>query len=492
MRIFRYLSNQIRLTRITLAIIALVIVAGFNLLVSKQLADVEPQLFQATEEAMVDTANLLAAIAESDFSEENFESSRFQEAMRRVDTRELEARIFNHEKTGVGMDVYVTDADGWVIFDSGYPERIGEDFSEKRDVYLTLNGRYGARSSRIDESDSSSSVLHVAAPILGNEGSILGVLTVYKSQADVLPILRRRVSEIWWGTGLVGGGILFCVGVIFIWQYRPISRLTEYVLDIEQGKRRDLPKLGMGKEVNTLAAALEAMRESLEGRQFAERYVQTLTHEMKSPLAAIRGAAELLNEETEKMPQADKKRFLDNIYSETLRADRLLGRLLELSVLEGKKKLDDLEVIDLRILLRQVVSEAKAMADLANVVIRYAEPAEAFMVQGDAFVLKAAFTNLLENAVDFSSEKDFVEIRLHKNSEQHAVIIEDHGEGIPEYAKERVFERFFSLRHLRSGRKGSGIGLTLVKEAAELHHANVALEQVSPKGTRAVFSIPSC
>ena len=105
MRIFRYLSNQIRLTRITLAIIALVIVAGFNLLVSKQLADVEPQLFQATEEAMVDTANLLAAIAESDFSEENFESSRFQEAMRRVDTRELEARIDNHEKTGGGMDV---------------------------------------------------------------------------------------------------------------------------------------------------------------------------------------------------------------------------------------------------------------------------------------------------------------------------------------------------------------------------------------------------
>jgi len=480
-----------RLTRITLVIIALIIAAGFNLLVRKQLADVEPQLFQATEESMVDAANVLAAFAEPDFGENGFDETEFREAMSQAQERVFEAEIFNHRKTEVGLDVYVTDGDGIVIFDSGFPERKGQDFSRENDVFLTLKGKYGKRSSRLDENDDTSSVLHVAAPI-GDTLNPRGVLTVYKNQSDVLPIIRRRISEIWWGTGLVGGGILFCVGVVFVWQYRPISKLTEYARDIERGERKPLPYLGLGKEVNTLARALESMRESLEGRQFAERYVQTLTHEMKSPLAAIRGAAELLNEDAEGMPEEDRRRFLNNISDETHRVDRLLGKLLELSVLEGKTKLDRSEVIDLRILIRRVVDEAKAMADLAEVRISYTQGDVPAMVEGDPFVLMAAVTNLIENAIDFSPQGGEVDVCVENDGDFQRILVEDRGEGIPEYARERVFERFFSLRHLRTGRKGTGLGLTLVREAAELHLGSVSLEAAEPTGTKAVFSIPAC
>lgn len=480
-----------RLTRITLCVIALIILAGFNLLVKKQLADVEPQLFQATEEAMVDAANVLAVFAEREFTADGFDARQFQEVMEAAGARKIDASIYNHTKVRVGLDVYVTDAEGKVLFDSGFPERVGADYSQFRDVYLTLRGKYGARSTRVDESDETSSVLHVAAPI-GESAKPLGVLTVYKKQSDALPIIRRRVSEIWWGTGLVGGGILFCVAVIFVWQYLPISRLTEYARDIEQGKRRSLPYLGLGKEVNTLARALESMRESLEGRRFAERYVQTLTHEMKSPLAGIRGAAELLNEDGKPMPEEDRRRFLNNIAAETLRADRLLGKLLELSALEGKTKLDATEVIDLTILVGRVVDELKAMAELAGVGINFSKPNSPMMISGDAFILKAALTNLLENAIDFSPEGQDVLVKMESDPDFHRVIIEDRGEGIPDYAKEKVFDRFFSLRHLRTGRKGTGLGLTLVREAAELHLGNVALESADPSGTRAIFSIPGC
>lgn len=480
-----------RLTRITLFIIALIILAGFNLLVKKQLADVEPQLFQATEEAMVDAANVLAVFAEREFTADGFDARQFKDVMEAAGARKIDASIYNHSKVRVGLDVYVTDANGKVLFDSGFPDRVGADFSQFRDVYLTLRGKYGARSTRLKESDETSSVLHVAAPI-GDSANPLGVLTVYKKQSDALPIIRRRVSEIWWGTGLVGGGILFCVVVIFVWQYLPISRLTEYARDIEQGKRRSLPYLGLGKEVNTLARALESMRESLEGRRFAERYVQTLTHEMKSPLAGIRGAAELLNEDGKLMPEEDRRRFLNNIAAETLRADRLLGKLLELSALEGKTQLDTTEVIDLTILVARVVDELKAMAEIASVGINFSKPSTPMMISGDAFILKAALTNLLENAIDFSPEGQVVLVKMESDPDFHRVIIEDSGEGIPDYAKEKVFDRFFSLRHLRTGRKGTGLGLTLVREAAELHLGSVALESVDPSGTRAIFSIPGC
>ena len=478
-----------RLTRITLLIIALIIAAGFNLLVNRQLADVEPQLFQATEEVMVDTATILATIAEKEFRSGDFDAENFRVAMDAAHRRTIHAMIHKHLKESVGTHIYVTDFKGVVLFDSGHPERVEEDFSEKNDVFLALQGKYGVRSSRMDEEDDTSSVLHVAA-LIGPEDAPLGVLTAYKPQADVFPIIRRRVSEIWWGTGLVGGGILFCVGVVFVWQYRPISRLTEYARDIEQGKRKPLPHLGMGREVNTLARALESMRESLEGRQFAERYVQTLTHEMKSPLAGIRGAAELLEEDFETMDGADRKRFLGNIRAETIRADRLLTRLLELSSLEGKTKLENVDRIALREVVARAVANAKAMADLAGVKVMTNTGDGELSVRGDSFILRAAVTNLLENAIDFSPKDGQVNVALETKDGFHHIIVTDQGAGIPEYAREKIFERFFSLRHLSSGRKGTGLGLTLVKEAADLHQGNVSIGGGDDGGTRAVLKIP--
>ena len=478
-----------RLTRITLAIIALIIAAGFNLLVRKQLADVEPQLFQATEESMVDMANILAAFAEAEFRDGEFRSESFREKMEEAHRRLINAKIHNHLKDSLGTHVYVTDAQGIVLFDSGHPERIGEDFSEENDVFLTLKGRYGARSSRFVKDDDRSSVLHVAA-LIGTLEAPLGVITAYKPQADVFPIIRRRVSEIWWGTGLVGGGILFCVGVVFVWQYRPIAKLTEYARDIEQGKRKPLPRLGWGREVNTLARALESMRESLEGRQFAERYVQTLTHEMKSPLAGIRGAAELLEEDFGTMGEADRKRFLENIRAETVRADRLLTRLLELSSLEGKTKLENVELIDLREVVKRSVFNAEVMADLAGVSLSLDVGSQAQEVRGDSFILRAAVTNLLENAIDFSPESGAVVVSVETGDCVHRITVSDRGPGIPEYAKEKIFERFFSLRHLSSGRKGTGLGLTLVKEAADLHQGRISIANGAEGGARAVLEIP--
>lgn len=480
-----------RLTRITLVIIALIIAAGFNLLVRKQLADVEPQLFQATEEVMVDTANILAAIAENEIRNGKFDAEAFREAMDAAHRRTIHAEIHKHLKEGVGTHIYVTDAKGILLFDSGHPERVGEDFSRENDVYLALRGKYGKRSSRWNEKDDTSSVLHVAA-LIGTTDAPLGVLTVYKPQADVFPIIRRRVSEIWWGTGLVGGGILFCVAVVFIWQYRPISKLTEYARDIEQGKRKPLPHLGMGKEVNTLARALESMRESLEGRQFAERYVQTLTHEMKSPLAGIRGAAELLEEDFETMEEADRKRFLENIRAETIRADRLLTRLLELSTLEGKTKLENVGTLDLCEVVERAAENARAMANLAGVSLDIHNCDVERTVSGDSFILRAAVTNLLENAIDFSPKDGVVGVSLETKDGFHQIVVTDQGPGIPEYAREKIFERFFSLRHLRSGRKGTGLGLTLVKEAAELHQGMVSIDDGESEGTRAVLEIPAC
>ena len=99
----------------------------------------------------------------------------------------------------------------------------------------------------------------------------------------------------------------------------------------------------------------DSMRDVLEGRRYAERYIQTLTHEMKSPLAAIRGAAELLDEE---MPVEVRKRFLENIRAETSRSERLINRLLELASIESRTHLETHAEVDLGAVVAQAIDQS--------------------------------------------------------------------------------------------------------------------------------------
>jgi two-component system sensor histidine kinase CreC len=476
-----------RFTRVTLFFIAFIITLGFYQLARHFLAEVEPQTFQATEEMMVDTSHLLAEIAEEEMSDGGFDATRLRRAFDDAHRRRFKARIFDHLKQEVGLHAYLTDLEGRVLFDSDGGKREGENLSGMRDVSLTLAGKYGARSSRDNPDDSATSVLYVAA-LVGEPERPLGVLSVYKPQLDVMPLVRERRRIIYTACALIGGGILFLIGAVFLWLFRPIGQITEYARAIERGERPPQPKIGIGREVNTLAHALDSMRDSLENRKYVERYVQTLTHEMKSPLAAIRGAAELLNEE---MPPENRRRFLENIRAETARSERLINRLLELSAIESRANIDAAGEIDFREIVSRAIDQARPLAEIAGVPL--VEPAAGgpLPVRGDAFILRAAVTNLLENAIDFSPRGSPVEVSLAVADGRLELTIRDHGPGIPEYARERVFERFYSLRHLGAGRKGTGLGLTLVREAADLHRGSITLDPAPGGGTAAVFILPT-
>jgi two-component system sensor histidine kinase CreC len=497
-----------RFTRVTLFFIAFIMAMGFYQLARHFLAEVEPQTFQATEEVMVDTANLLAEVVAAEMVDDAFRTDSLQTAFENAHQRKLKARLFEHLKTKVGLNAYLTDSRGRVVFDSDGGRREGEDLSEQNDVMRTLSGRYGARSSREEEKDANSSILYVAAPV-GDPQKPVGVLTVYKAQRDVLPLVRERQRIIYYACGMIGSGILFLIAAVFLWLFRPIGRITEYARAIERGERPAKPKIGIGREVNTLAHALDSMRDALEGRRYAERYIQTLTHEMKSPLAAIRGAAELLDEE---MPPATRQRFLENIRAETARSERLINRMLELSAIESRTRLEAPEEVDFAALVAQAIDQVRPLAEVAGVGIRWEEGEEGQagrlsavtgetpvlhavtgekpVLHGDAFILRAAVTNLLENAVDFSPKDGVIEVNLRLINGWAELTIRDYGPGIPDYARERVFERFYSLRHHSVGRKGTGLGLTLVREAADLHRGTIALESAVGGGTVARFSLP--
>jgi len=466
-----------RLTRVTLFFVVLILGLGFYQLVTYLLEDVEAQTLQATEEAMVDTANLLANYVEK----EGELALIFNEA----GDRRFEARIFKILKSNVGMNAYLTDARGVILFDSGTPENIGKNFKSWPDVSKTLQGRYGARSSRSDEQNASSSVMYVGAPVR-KDGKIIGCLSVYKAQSDVLTFVRHRRKSIINATALIGVGILILIAAVFVWLFRPVGQLTDYARAITRGERRPRPQVGVGREVNTLAKALHDMRESLEGRQYADQYIQTLTHELKSPLAAIQGAAELLDEE---MPPADRARFLANIRSQTSRCEHLIHRLLELSALEAKTHLEHLHRFDLTARCQQSLAQIKPLAEAHRVHLQSDLPAR-MDLQGNEALLGSALNHLLENAIQFSPENGTVTLTLQSTDGILQLAVSDQGEGIADFAQERAFERFYSFRPEDKG-KGNGLGLAFVKEIAVLHQGKAFIKRGKIAGTIAGMVIPT-
>jgi two-component system, OmpR family, sensor histidine kinase CreC len=238
------------------------------------------------------------------------------------------------------------------------------------------------------------------------------------------------------------------------------------------------------------SAAYDEMRDALAGRNYVADYVQTLTHEVKSPLSAIRGAAELLQEP---MPDLDRARFTANIVRETERVQELIDRMMELTALESRRQLDHPSNVDLRALVQDVVNSVQTSARARQVSVElqaHDAEAEPITIEGDAFLLRRALSNLIDNAVDFSPTGGRVTVSLTTRRRIAEVTVLDQGPGIPDYAEDKVFEKFYSLARPHSHKKSTGLGLSFVKEIADLHHGRISLKNAEGGGARAVLGLP--
>ena len=216
-------------------------------------------------------------------------------------------------------------------------------------------------------------------------------------------------------------------------------------------------------------------------------YVQTLTHEVKSPLSAIRGAAELLQEPS--MPPSERQKFLANITRETQRIQEMVDRMLELTALESRRMLEHVEPVALRPRLEDV-GAAAADAGAARQVRVVLDVQDEAVVDGDPFLLRRAVSNLLDNALDFSPAGAEVRVVLKRRARGAVVEVADQGPGIPEYAQDKVFEKFYSLARPHSRKKSTGLGLSFVREIASLHQGRIELVNAPKGGALARLALP--
>lgn len=443
--------------------------------------EVKPGVRRATEGMLVDTAHILAQIAEQDLRNNNLSRGYISRAFSDINSAPLGAKIDNIVKNRMEYRVYITNSKGIVIFDSS-GEAVGQDYSRWNDVYLTLRGKYGARSTRTNPDDESSSVMYVAAPIKSN-GKIIGSLTVSKPNQTMQPVISRgeRRIEI---AAVILLGITLLIGAVFLWWInRSISRLVRYASEVADGKNVALPKMD-SPELVSLANALESMRIKLEGKDYIENYVHTLTHELKSPLAAIRGAAEILQEMP---PRPVALRFINNIKQQNDRLQLLVDRMLQQAQVESRVR-QELSPVDLSEVLNSVIEAKEAQLTQCKITLTSKIDAPA-MVRGDKLLLEQAFGNLLDNALDFTPEQGEISVVGEFIDNHYRIIVADTGPGLPDYALDKVFDRFYSLPR-PSKAKSTGLGLSFVREVALIHQGSISLLNGEQGGAKAIFILP--
>ncbi len=460
---------------------------------------------QSAESVMVDMSHLLAAAIEDEISKQNSANStdptvintefinRIFDDLRK---RSIQAKIYQITKNTIESDVYVTDHNGIVIYDS-IGESVGKDYSQWRDVRLTLDGEYGARTSFKDPEkteDHHEKIMVIAAPIFVNkpfpDRRIIGSISVSKSINSLEGHLATESNQLKRYALLILLLAAVIGYLISLWFTHSLEKISNYARTMAQGKKVDQPSF-WDERLDNLSNSITHLRNQLDGKEYVENYIHSLTHELKTPITSIRGAAELLHEN---MPAEQQKKFLSNISSSNRRMALLVDKMLSLAKLEGLTELVAIDEFDLVPSIRRLIQEREPVIQQTQLRVNLPQQSS-YPVFGDRLLIIQAIANLLDNAIDFCDEKGTIDISLNEHNiientnhtDTYSISVFNQGEAIPDFALSKMYDRFFSLpRPNRTmsgnpqskGKKSTGLGLSFVHEIMQLHQGTVSIHNL--------------
>jgi signal transduction histidine kinase len=223
-------------------------------------------------------------------------------------------------------------------------------------------------------------------------------------------------------------------------------------------------------------------------------FVANVSHELKTPATSLRLLAESLEETIDEDP-AQARLFATQLKKETERLSQLITDLLDLTRLESEERVENPVPVDVRSVLMTVLARMRSVARRKNITLQWKRFGRAtqYTVRGDETQLASMFTNLVDNAVKYTSPGGRVEVTGGFEGPEVVIRISDTGIGIPEGKLQRIFERFYRVDKARSKETGgTGLGLSIVKHVAENHGGRVAVESTPGEGSTFTVYLPRC
>jgi two-component system sensor histidine kinase CreC len=452
---------------------------------------IETSYLHSTEEGMIDTAAVVSELYARLYRQFGADSQKVGEELSRVysnlnETYEIKARLFGFTKAEVDTRLLVYDPGGRVIFDTR-GSAANEDFSKWADVGHALKGEYGSRW-ELDK-------LHQRVNIYSTlpvfvDGKIVGAVSVSKSTNRIRNFISRSLENL-----LLPGLIALILATVMAYVLsayitRIIWALASQAERIAAGESNVRLETWTRSELGTLARAVGRMREKLEGKAYVEEMATNLSHELKTPLAAIRGSAELLEGPASNDPAARAK-FLGNIQSEVARLDRVVTELLKLSRIEAQPAGTEVVPIDARSVAEEIAEIYRRRAADLGLEFQAGIGEAVLPVRIAEMQLKQLLTNLLDNALQFTGAGREVRFRAQRTEGFVEFEISDEGSGIEPDLLPKIFDRFFTTPNPRTGNRGTGLGLAIAKSIATANGGRISVESELGRGSTFTVTFPA-
>jgi two-component system, OmpR family, sensor histidine kinase ChvG len=334
-------------------------------------------------------------------------------------------------------------------------------------------------------------VITAATPV-GKRGDVL--LTM-RNAPDITESIRdaRQTLAIIVGTALVVSILLslFLARTII----QPLRLLVRAAIRVRLGRDRAVvvPRLPERRdEIGMLARAISDMSLALAQRiDGVESFAADVAHEIKNPLASLRSALETLD----RVEDPGLRRQLLAIASHDVqRIDRLVTEIADASRIDAELSRTTFEPVDMVQLVLALVEarESRAVSGANRIEVRHRRAAS-YIVAGDPARLERVLENLLDNAVSFSPRGAPIEVDIHRDEERVQIAVSDRGPGIPHDEREKVFERFHSLRPAGEDfGSHSGLGLAIARTIVEAHYGTLHADDRADgqPGARLIIDLP--
>ncbi|MFT3848956.1 MAG: ATP-binding protein [Propionivibrio sp.] len=285
---------------------------------------------------------------------------------------------------------------------------------------------------------------------------------------------------------VLGGMIWLAVGRAL----RPLTRVRAGILEQNVHSLRALDTHDLPEEVMPLGAALNDLLRKLDHALAMERtFIADAAHELRSPLTAVRLQAQLACSAHSAQDAASRAEALAQLMSGVDRAGHLVEQLLLMARYEPDAQRFAFAEVRLDFLAKQIVGEFSAQADQKRIDLGIGS-CQPVHVSGHQESLRALVSNLVDNALRYTPDGGKIDVNVNHLGGQAVLSVTDNGPGIPEAMRRRVFDRFFRLSDAEI--PGSGLGLSIVKQVAQLHGGEVVAEDgASAAGLRVRFTMPA-
>jgi two-component system sensor histidine kinase GlrK len=288
---------------------------------------------------------------------------------------------------------------------------------------------------------------------------------------------KARNQVVWQLLAMIPSALLMIAGFTYLLA-RPIRDLDEAIHRLGEGKLAKRIRVSGPRDIEMLGEQLDWLRQrliSLEDQK--TRFFQHVSHELKTPLTALREGSDLLGDEVVGKLNDEQREVAGILKHNSLTLEKLIQDLLTYSQTQssdrlGQKIAMDVKQLQLRDLIDQVINAQRLAIVAKSITVK--RECEKTSFQGDGEKLRVVIDNLLSNAIKYSPMGGTIVLRLGKNKDHAVIEVIDNGPGIAAEDRERIFDPFYRGKNAATSKvKGTGLGLAIVRDYVELHHGSV-------------------